>query len=66
MKEAIEQFCANLRRHLISWNSSEGRSTDKYPKLTAGKAMPDVSMADVRTLCAGPAAWPGPQPKFTP
>jgi hypothetical protein len=31
-----------LGRQLIPWNLSEGHSTDKYTKLTTGKALPDV------------------------
>jgi hypothetical protein len=37
MKEAIEQFRTQLGAAIDS-----GHSTDKYTKLTAGKALPDV------------------------
>ena len=42
MKEAIEQFRTQLGRQLIPWNLLNGHLTDKYPKLTAEKALPDV------------------------
>ncbi|MFZ1885414.1 MAG: hypothetical protein WAU53_17900 [Rhodoplanes sp.] len=42
MKEAIEQFRTQLGAAIIPWNLLRGHSTDKYPKLTAGKALSDV------------------------
>jgi transposase len=41
----------------------EGHSTDKYPKLTTGKAHPDVLWPTYGTFC-GTAAWPGPQKRM--
>ena len=43
MKEAIEQFRTQLGAAIDSVEFvKKGHSTDKYMKLTAGKALPDV------------------------
>ena len=42
MKEAIEQFRTQLGAAIDSVEFVKGHSTDKYTKLTAGKALPDV------------------------
>ena len=42
MKEAIEQFRIHLGAAIDSVEFVKGHSTDKYTKLIAGKALPDV------------------------
>jgi hypothetical protein len=42
MKEAIEQFRAELGRRLIPSILSKRRSTHRRPKLTAGMALPEL------------------------
>jgi hypothetical protein len=42
MKEAIEQFRTQLGAAIDSVEFVKRGPTDKYPKLTVGKALPDV------------------------
>jgi hypothetical protein len=45
MKEAIEQFRAQLGTAINSVEFVKRHSTGKYTKLTTAKALPDVAMA---------------------
>jgi hypothetical protein len=46
MKEAIEQFCTQLGAATDSVKFVKRRSTGKYPKPTAGEALPGVGRYD--------------------
>ena len=60
MKEAIEQFRTQLGAAIDSVEFVKRALDRQVPETDYGEGLPDLSMADVWALRAGPAAWPGP------